>query len=140
MTEFAFAADTPPVLPRHNGSMLVIAAVMHLLLFFVLTQVRMMPVRVSPAGTLTAEALEKAGDLRTYDAGLRANPNIRVIVNKNDFLLENDDLAWLHATFSPEQLTVFEQGGHLGNLSNPEVQKTILGALTDMKAPTGSHR
>src|SRR5208337_1293145 len=25
----------------------------------------------------TAEALEKAGDLRTYDAGLRANPDIR---------------------------------------------------------------
>jgi hypothetical protein len=54
MTEFAFAADTPPVLPRHNGSMLVIAAIMHLLLFFVVTQVKMTPVRVSSAGTLTA--------------------------------------------------------------------------------------
>src|SRR5439155_22622001 len=35
----------------------------------------------------TAEALARAGDLRTYDAGLRANPNIRIIVNQNDFLL-----------------------------------------------------
>jgi len=88
----------------------------------------------------TAEALEQAGDLRTYEAGLRANPRIRVIVNQNDFLLADEDLAWLRATFTPEQLTVFEKGGHLGNLINPAVQKTILGALTDMKAPAGSHR
>jgi pimeloyl-ACP methyl ester carboxylesterase len=79
--------------------------------------------------------LEKAGDLRTYDAGLRANPDIRVIVNQNDFLLEDTDLAWLQATFSPEQLTVFRQGGHLGNLSNPTVQKAILAALTPMRPP-----
>jgi len=82
----------------------------------------------------TAEALEKAGDLRTYEAALRANPNIRVIVNQNDFLLSDEDLAWLHATFAPEQLTVFAQGGHLGNLSNPAVQKTILTALAGLKS------
>jgi pimeloyl-ACP methyl ester carboxylesterase len=83
----------------------------------------------------TAATLEKAGDLRTYDAGLRANPDIRVIVNQNDFLLEDEDLAWLHATFAPEQLTVFDKGGHLGNLSNPTVQKAILAALTPMRPP-----
>ena len=82
----------------------------------------------------TAEVLEKAGDLRTYEAGLRANPNIRIIINQNDFLLTDEDLAWLHATFTQEQLTVFAQGGHLGNLYNPAVQKTILGALANMKS------
>jgi pimeloyl-ACP methyl ester carboxylesterase len=81
-----------------------------------------------------AQALVKAGDLRTYTAGLRANPNIRVIVNQNDFLLEDEDLTWLRATFSPAQLTVFAEGGHLGNLSNPAVQKTILESLADLKA------
>ena len=81
----------------------------------------------------TTEAIVKADDLRTYTAGLRANPNIRVIVNHNDFLLADEDLAWLHATFAAEHLTVFEQGGHLGNLYNPAVQKTILGALADLK-------
>jgi pimeloyl-ACP methyl ester carboxylesterase len=81
-----------------------------------------------------AEALKKADDLRTYDAGLRANPRIRIIVNQNDFLLADADLAWLQATFAPEHLTVFKQGGHLGNLFNPEVQKTILGALEGLKA------
>jgi hypothetical protein len=82
-----------------------------------------------------AEALEKAGDLRTYDAGLRANPDIRVIVNQNDFLLTDEDLAWLRATFTPDQLTVFDKGGHLGNLFNPTVQKSILAALTPMRPP-----
>jgi len=81
-----------------------------------------------------AEALKNAGDLRTYDAGLRANPKIRIIVNQNDFLLADEDLAWLHATFAPEQLTVFKQGGHLGNLFNPAVQKTILAALAGLKS------
>jgi ABC-type transporter lipoprotein component MlaA/pimeloyl-ACP methyl ester carboxylesterase len=79
-----------------------------------------------------AETLEKAGDLRTYSSGLRANPGIRVIVNQNDFLLADQDLEWLHATFPPRQLTVFKQGGHLGNLYNPDVQKTILGALSGL--------
>jgi ABC-type transporter lipoprotein component MlaA/pimeloyl-ACP methyl ester carboxylesterase len=83
----------------------------------------------------TAETLQKAGDLRTYDAGLRANPDIRIIVNQNDFLLTDEDLVWLHTTFAPEQLTVFPQGGHLGNLSNSQVQKSILAALTPMRPP-----
>ena len=83
----------------------------------------------SPAATL-----EKAGDLRSYDSGLRANPNIRIIVNHNDFLLTDEDLAWLGAAVKPESLTIFNQGGHLGNLFNPAVQKTILGALSGLKS------
>jgi len=85
--------------------------------------------------SLTAETMETAGDLRTYEAGLRANPDVRIIVNQNDFLLTDADLVWLHATFAPEQLTVFPQGGHLGNLFNPAVQKSILAALTPMRPP-----
>lgn len=79
------------------------------------------------------ETLKKAGDLRTYDAGLRADPNIRVIVNQNDFLLTEEDLAWLRSTFPPQQLTVFVKGGHLGNLVNPAVQNAILGSLAGLK-------
>jgi ABC-type transporter lipoprotein component MlaA/pimeloyl-ACP methyl ester carboxylesterase len=79
-----------------------------------------------------SQALEKAGDLQTYEAGLRANHKIRVIVNQNDFLLTKEDLDWLHATFTPSQMTVFPEGGHLGNLFNPAVQKTILGALSGL--------
>jgi pimeloyl-ACP methyl ester carboxylesterase len=85
-------------------------------------------------GDSTTQALEKAGDLRNYEAGLRANSKIRVIGNQNDFLLTDGDLAWIHATFPPEQLTIFQEGGHLGNLVNPIVQKTILNALSDLNA------
>ena len=76
-----------------------------------------------------AETLEKGGDLRTYEEGLRANPAVRIIANENDFLLTAEDLAWLRATFPAERLKLFPQGGHLGNLSNPTVQQAILGAL-----------
>jgi len=56
-----------------------------------------------------------------------------VIVNANDFLLAGGDLAWLHATFGPDHLTVFPQGGHLGNLINPKVQATIVAALAGLQ-------
>ncbi|HEX4121730.1 MAG TPA: VacJ family lipoprotein [Verrucomicrobiae bacterium] len=84
----------------------------------------------------TAAALDHAGDLRTYETGIRANPGIRVIVNDNDFLLTDQDRHWLHATFTPDQLTVFPKGGHLGNLFNPNVQKTILEDLSELKPPS----
>jgi ABC-type transporter lipoprotein component MlaA/pimeloyl-ACP methyl ester carboxylesterase len=84
--------------------------------------------------TSPAETLKTAGDLRTYSAGLRANSKTRVMANENDFLLAPEDLNWLRATFGPEQLTVFREGGHLGNLFNPAVQKTILGGLAGMKS------
>jgi len=42
------------VLPRHNGTTLVVAAMMHILLFFAVTQLKTRPVRVSSAGSPTA--------------------------------------------------------------------------------------
>ena len=86
-------------------------------------------------GASTVTAMEKAGDLRTYETGLRANPDIRILTNQNDFLLTDADLLWLHATFATNRLTVFTQGGHLGNLFNLAVQKSILTALTPMQPP-----
>ena len=57
-----------------------------------------------------------------------ANPNIRIIVNQNDFLLADEDLAWLQTTFARNKLTVFEQGGHLGNLSQSRGAKGHFGS------------
>jgi len=73
--------------------------------------------------------LEKASSLRTFAAGLQANPGIRLIANRDDFLLASEDLAWLKTTLGEKRINVFEQGGHLGNLSDPAVQKAILDAL-----------
>jgi ABC-type transporter lipoprotein component MlaA/pimeloyl-ACP methyl ester carboxylesterase len=77
----------------------------------------------------TLEALQKASNLRTYAESLEANQKVRVIVNRNDILLDPEDLQWLETTFGSQRLTVFDKGGHLGNLCLPDVQKTILGAL-----------
>jgi ABC-type transporter lipoprotein component MlaA len=84
---------------------------------------------------LTDPETVKAGtDLRAYTEQLRADPNIRVIANRNDFLLAAEDVAWMEATFAPSQVTLFKQGGHLGNLSQPDVQGAILGALDGLGA------
>jgi len=85
--------------------------------------------------TPVKDTLARADDLRTYDAGLRANPDIRIFENHNDFLLADADFSWLQTTFGPDQLRIFPEGGHLGNLVNPVVQKAILGALLGLKVP-----
>jgi hypothetical protein len=59
----------------------------------------------------------------------------QLILNQNDLLLPEGDLAWLKTTFPGDQLTVFEQGRHLGNLSHPTVQKAILDALDGLWVP-----
>ena len=65
-------------------------------------------------------------------AAASADPDC-LMVNRNDFLLPAEDLAWLQTVFPPEHLKVFEQGGHLGNLAHPVVQKTIVGMLDGLQ-------
>jgi hypothetical protein len=79
--------------------------------------------------------VRNATDLRAYTAELQLNPRIRVIANRNDFLLAAEDLAWIEATFAPAHVVLFEHGGHLGNLSEPVVQQAIVGALGGLDAP-----
>ncbi len=80
------------------------------------------------------DALEKAGDLRTYESSLRSNPRVRVFTNRNDFLLTASDIEWLESTFPSDRLKMFDRGGHLGNLSNPNVQKALLQALDGLRS------
>ncbi len=80
------------------------------------------------------QTFEQAGSLQTYTAALLANPNLRLITNEDDFLLSPSDLEWLRATFPPSQLTVFQHGGHLGNLWRPEVRTAVLKALQDLRS------
>ena len=82
----------------------------------------------------TPEALAQASDLRVYAAGLRNHPKVRLSLNRNDFLVDHEDLNWLQTTIPTEQVALFEQGGHLGNLTQPEVQKTIVSALEGLGA------
>ena len=80
------------------------------------------------------EVVKRGTDLRAYTAGLQDNPNIRVILNRNDLLLTDSDIAWIEATFAPSQVTEFPDGGHVGNLSQPVVQQAILRALDGLGA------
>ena len=77
--------------------------------------------------------LRREANLRTHEGKLRAQSKIRILVNGNDFLLPQNDLSWLKSTFSPSQLTVFPDGGHLGNLADPPVQKAVLESLRGLK-------
>jgi TonB family protein len=62
MRDFAFADAATPVIPRHNRSTLVIAALVHVVLITFLIQVRNHPTRVSSAGS-------SFGSMTAYVAG-----------------------------------------------------------------------
>ncbi|MHC1768261.1 MAG: MlaA family lipoprotein [Verrucomicrobiia bacterium] len=87
-------------------------------------------------GSDVKQALAEAGDLRSYTGALKTDRSIRVILNRNDFLLSDSDLAWLNATLGPDRLTAFEHGGHLGNLLQPEMREAILEALDELRPQT----
>jgi pimeloyl-ACP methyl ester carboxylesterase len=81
------------------------------------------------------DVLKQGTDLTTYTAELQANPEIRLLLNRNDIFLAETDVAWVESTFAPSQLTLFPDGGHLGNLSQPAVQQAILRALDGLGLP-----
>ena len=82
---------------------------------------------------IDAADFARENDLRSYTKALRSQKNARVIVNRNDFLINSSDIAWLKSTFGPTNLTVFPSGGHMGNLATPEVQKQLLEYVADLK-------
>ena len=79
--------------------------------------------------------LRRGTDLTVYTAQLRANPDIRLVLNRNDIFLAESDIAWVESTFDPSQITLFPDGGHLGNLSQPAVQQAILRSLDGLGMP-----
>lgn len=75
----------------------------------------------------------KYTSLKSFSDRLRAQPKVRVMTNRNDFLLGPGDLDWLRSTLGPSRVKVFPDGGHLGNLASPQVQSTMVGFLSDLK-------
>lgn len=68
-------------------------------------------------------------NLRTHQKQLSADSRIRVLTNKNDIVLHPKDIPWLRSTFGSSRLTVFPDGGHLGNLNSKPVSNKILESL-----------
>jgi ABC-type transporter lipoprotein component MlaA/pimeloyl-ACP methyl ester carboxylesterase len=75
----------------------------------------------------------REGNLMTYENQLGSQRKVRVITNRNDFLLTPADNAWLQSTLGPARLKVFPEGGHLGNLASAPVQKAITESLRGLK-------
>ena len=71
----------------------------------------------------------REANLMTYAKRLQGQAKVRVITNRNDFLLGPADLAWLQSTFGPTRLKIFPNGGHLGNLASGPMQQAVIEAL-----------
>jgi phospholipid-binding lipoprotein MlaA len=76
----------------------------------------------------TPADLLRAADLRSQEELLRDDSRVRVLTNRDDFILSKADLAWLERVLG-DRLTLHPGGGHLGNLHTPEVQEEIMDAL-----------
>jgi ABC-type transporter lipoprotein component MlaA/pimeloyl-ACP methyl ester carboxylesterase len=72
-------------------------------------------------------------NLRSYEKALQAHPKVRVVTNRNDFLMTPSDVSWLESTLGSSRLTLFSSGGHLGNMASAPVQKALIKSLQGMK-------
>ncbi len=79
-------------------------------------------------GTRSTAELFDAANLYSQEAGLRDDERIAVFTNKDDFILQPSDLAWLEDVFAG-RITVFPGGGHLGNMFMPQVQAAFMAGL-----------
>ena len=71
-------------------------------------------------------------NLRTHQVALRNQKKIRIIVNRNDFLLEKQDVSWLEKTFPPSRLKIFPDGGHMGNIASDDFKKELKESLSGL--------
>ena len=71
-----------------------------------------------------AEELFWRCDIRSLEAQLRGRDDIIYFSNRNDPLLQPADLEWIEQTLG-EKAQLFEEGGHLGNLGQKEIQEVV---------------
>jgi len=79
-----------------------------------------------------------ANDLRLYASHLQSDPRVGVFTNANDFLLSENDMAWLQKTIPSDRLIVRETGGHLGNMDDASVQSEIITLLKSLQTSNES--
>lgn len=77
---------------------------------------------------LTIAKLNRRSSLIAIRKSLLVNPAVRVLHTSNDFLLKPADHKWLAKTLG-KRLTVFSDGGHLGNLYLRAVQQKIIQSM-----------
>ncbi|NJM38223.1 MAG: hypothetical protein HC845_10410 [Akkermansiaceae bacterium] len=82
---------------------------------------------------ITIQDFAREINLRSYESKLRSQKKVRVIFNRNDFLLPPRDIAWLESTLGKSRVKSFAEGGHLGSLTTPPVQQALIETLSDLK-------
>jgi len=88
----------------------------------------------------SADDLVRENDLHAIAESLSGNERLRVFANRNDFLTNSEDIAWLTELVGPERVAFFPTGGHLGNLDEPEVQGAIMDSIADLLPPSSAAR
>jgi ABC-type transporter lipoprotein component MlaA len=78
-----------------------------------------------------ASELFRRCDVRSIAPALKANPRLRFATNRNDFLLAPGDLEWITELLGPDRVTVFERGGHLGNLYRDDIQAVLAAEIAE---------
>jgi hypothetical protein len=76
------------------------------------------------------DTLIAATDLEQSTKYLQNNPKVRVQICQDDFLLSHQDISWYRKTLGTN-LTVYAEGGHLGNLHVPAVQEKLVKLFSD---------
>lgn len=70
--------------------------------------------------------------LRSFEGVLKNKGNVDLFVNRNDFLISDEDFDWLKTSIPDGQLHFFDEGGHLGNLWKAEVRAQIVSSLSHL--------
>ena len=77
---------------------------------------------------ISEEQVAKEVSLKSLTEKLKANDRVFVFANQNDFLNEEGSVEWVKSTFG-DRATIFEEGGHLGDLITDKVKSEIIEAL-----------
>ena len=72
-----------------------------------------------------AEKLQAAERLTTLEDALKSADNVYILHNRNDFLMKEEDFAWIESMFG-ERAIICPRGGHLGNLHIPDVRENLI--------------
>lgn len=81
---------------------------------------------------VSGKHLFAATSLRSLERPLRANPRVRVMGNRNDFLISPADMAWMESVLG-DRAVWMPSGGHLGNLGDPRFFKALGEVMGEMR-------
>jgi hypothetical protein len=82
---------------------------------------------------VSVQRLFDATTLKAMERSLRTNDRVRVIGNRNDFLITPQDALWMTSTFG-NRAHWLPSGGHLGNLGDPRFFE-VLGKVMEPMHP-----